>query len=75
MNAARLKPKIGIAPGIQPEGHADDKVPWILMIHDALNTSMNQALARYAARDAAKPPQSGSESKHLNRPSQKKKDR
>lgn len=38
--------KIGISSVIQPEGHAGESVPLILMIHDASNAAMNKALAR-----------------------------
>ncbi len=38
--------KIGISSVIQPEGHAGESVPLILMIHDAPNAAMNKALAR-----------------------------
>jgi homoserine dehydrogenase len=40
--------KIGISSVIQPEGHAGESVPLILMIHDATNAAMNQALAKIA---------------------------
>jgi homoserine dehydrogenase len=40
--------KIGISSVIQPEGHVGDIVPLILMIHDATNAAMNQALAKIA---------------------------
>jgi homoserine dehydrogenase len=40
--------KIGISSVIQPEGHVGDIVPFILMIHDATNAAMNQALAKIA---------------------------
>ena len=39
---------IGISSVIQPEGHVGDIVPLILMIHDATNAAMNQALAKIA---------------------------
>jgi homoserine dehydrogenase len=38
--------KIGISSVIQPEGHAGDIVPLILMIHDATNAAMTKALAK-----------------------------
>ncbi|MBI2946095.1 MAG: ACT domain-containing protein, partial [Verrucomicrobia bacterium] len=37
--------KIGISSVIQPEGHEGESVPLILMIHDAPNAAMTQALA------------------------------
>jgi len=40
--------KIGISSIIQPEGHAGDTVPVILMIHDATNAAMTTALAKIA---------------------------
>ena len=40
--------KIGISSVIQPEGHAGDIVPLILMIHDATNAAMTKALAQIA---------------------------
>jgi homoserine dehydrogenase len=40
--------KIGIASVIQPEGHEGESVPLILMIHDAPNAAMRQALAKIA---------------------------
>jgi homoserine dehydrogenase len=39
---------IGISSVIQPEGHAGSSVPLILMIHDAPNRAMREALARIA---------------------------
>ncbi len=39
------KAKIGISSIIQPEGHAGESVPVILMIHDAPNAAMRRALA------------------------------
>ncbi len=38
--------KIGISSVIQPEGHAGESVPLILMIHDASNAAMRKALAK-----------------------------
>lgn len=38
--------KIGISSVIQPEGHAGEIVPLILMIHDATNAAMAKALAK-----------------------------
>jgi homoserine dehydrogenase len=40
------KARIGISSVIQPEGHEGESVPLILMIHDASNAAMNQALGR-----------------------------
>ena len=40
--------KIGISSVIQPEGHAGETVPVILMIHDAPNRAMRQVLAKIA---------------------------
>jgi homoserine dehydrogenase len=37
--------RIGISSVIQPESHEDESVPLVLMIHDATNAQMNQALA------------------------------
>jgi homoserine dehydrogenase len=39
---------IGISSVIQPEGHAGESVPLILMIHDATNAAMSEALAKIA---------------------------
>ena len=38
--------KIGISSVIQPEGHEGESVPLILMIHDASNAALAQALKR-----------------------------
>jgi homoserine dehydrogenase len=40
--------KIGISSVIQPEGHQGESVPLILMLHDAPNSAMRQALAKIA---------------------------
>jgi homoserine dehydrogenase len=40
--------KIGISSVIQPEGHEGESVPLILMLHDAPNAAMRQALAKIA---------------------------
>ena len=40
--------KIGISSVIQPEGHAGESVPLILMLHDAPNAAMRKALAKIA---------------------------
>ncbi len=42
------KAKIGISSIIQPEGHAGETVPVILMIHDAPNAAMKRVLAQIA---------------------------
>jgi homoserine dehydrogenase len=42
------KAKIGISSIIQPEGHAGETVPVILMIHDAPNAAMKRALSAIA---------------------------
>ncbi|MBI5772631.1 MAG: homoserine dehydrogenase, partial [Verrucomicrobia bacterium] len=42
------KAKIGISSINQPEGHEGETVPVILMIHDAPNAAMKQALAKIA---------------------------
>ena len=42
------KSKIGISSIIQPEGHEGETVPVILMIHDAPNAAMKQALVKIA---------------------------
>ena len=47
---------IGISSVIQPEGHEGERVPLILMIHDATNAAMNQALARIAKLNVVKGP-------------------
>ena len=39
---------IGISSIVQPEGHAGETVPVILMIHDATNAAMRQALEKIA---------------------------
>jgi homoserine dehydrogenase len=46
--------KIGISSVIQPEGHAGDSVPLILMIHDATNAAMQKALGKIAKLPAVK---------------------
>jgi homoserine dehydrogenase len=47
---------IGISSVIQPEGHEGKSVPLILMIHDAPNAVMTQALSRIARLSAIKAP-------------------
>jgi homoserine dehydrogenase len=48
--ASRLaQAKIGISSIIQPEGHAGETVPVILMIHDAPNAAMQRVLRQIAA--------------------------
>jgi homoserine dehydrogenase len=44
--AILARSKIGISSVIQPEGHAGESVPLILMIHDATNHAMQAALAK-----------------------------
>ena len=46
--------KIGISSVIQPEGHAGESVPLVLMIHDATNAAMQKALAKIAKLPAVK---------------------
>jgi homoserine dehydrogenase len=46
--------KIGISSVIQPEGHAGESVPLILMIHDAPNAAMSRALARISGLSVIK---------------------
>lgn len=46
--AILAKAKIGISSVIQPEGHAGESVPLILMIHDAPNSAMSRALKAMA---------------------------
>lgn len=48
--------KIGISSVIQPEGHAGESVPLILMIHDAPNAAMTKALARIRSLAVVKAP-------------------
>ena len=48
------KAKIGISSIIQPEGHAGETVPVILMIHDAPNAAMKRALGQIAKLSAVK---------------------
>jgi homoserine dehydrogenase len=48
--------RIGISSVIQPEGHAGESVPLILMIHDASNAVMTAALKRIARLGAIKSP-------------------
>ncbi len=50
------KAKIGIMSVIQPESHEGEMVPLILMIHDAPNGVMQQALARIARLPVVKTP-------------------
>jgi homoserine dehydrogenase len=45
---------IGISSVIQPEGHAGESVPLILMIHDATNAAMQKALVKIAKLSAVK---------------------
>ena len=46
--------KIGISSVVQPEGHEGESVPLILMIHDASNLAMRQALVKIAKLPAVK---------------------
>jgi homoserine dehydrogenase len=48
--------KIGISSVIQPEGHAGESVPLILMLHDANNATVTRALARIGAFSVVKAP-------------------
>jgi homoserine dehydrogenase len=48
------KARIGISSIIQPEGHAGETVPVILMIHDAPNAAMKRALGQIAKLSAVK---------------------
>ncbi|HAB19441.1 MAG TPA: homoserine dehydrogenase [Verrucomicrobiota bacterium] len=48
------KARIGISSIIQPEGHAGETVPVILMIHDAPNAAMKRALAQIARLSVVK---------------------
>lgn len=48
--------RIGISSVIQPEGHEGDSVPLILMIHDASNRTLQQALGRIARLGVVKAP-------------------
>jgi homoserine dehydrogenase len=47
---------IGISSVIQPEGHEGESVPLILMIHDATNKNVGQALAKIGKLSAVKAP-------------------
>ncbi len=47
---------IGISSVIQPEGHAGESVPLILMIHDAPNSAMRHALELIRQLDVVKAP-------------------
>lgn len=48
--------RIGISSVIQPEGHEGDRVPLILMIHDAPNQAMAKALGQIARLAVVKAP-------------------
>ncbi len=54
--AVLAQARIGISSIIQPEGHDGDSVPVILMIHDAPDAKVRQALARIARLSAVKAP-------------------
>ena len=45
---------IGISSVIQPEGHEGESVPLILMMHDAPNAAMTNALAKISQLDVNK---------------------
>ena len=46
--------KIGISSVIQPEGHEGESVPLILMLHDAPNAAMREALVKIARLSVVK---------------------
>jgi homoserine dehydrogenase len=46
--------KIGICSVTQPEGHVGESVPLILMLHDAPDLAMRQALKKIARLSAIK---------------------
>ena len=46
--------KIGICSVIQPEGHVGESVPLIMMLHDAPEAAMRQALRKIARLSAVK---------------------
>jgi homoserine dehydrogenase len=48
--------RIGISSVIQPEGHEGESVPLILMIHDARNAAIRQALGRIGRLRVVKAP-------------------
>src|SRR5438034_321725 len=48
--------KIGISSVIQPEGHQGESVPLILMIHDATNAAITNALAKIRSLSVVKAP-------------------
>jgi len=48
--------RIGISSVMQPEGHQGESVPLILMIHDARDDAMRQALAKIGRLPAVKAP-------------------
>jgi homoserine dehydrogenase len=48
------KSNIGISSVIQPEGHQGESVPLILMMHDAPNAAMSEALAQIGQLNAVK---------------------
>jgi homoserine dehydrogenase len=52
--AILARARIGISSVIQPEGHEGGSVPLILMIHDATNAAMRQALARIRHLDVVR---------------------
>jgi len=52
--AILARSRIGISSIIQPEGHEGERVPVILMIHDAPNVAMRRALAQIVRLPAVK---------------------
>ena len=52
--AVLAKARIGISSVFQPEGHEGKSVPLILMLHDAPNAAVTQALARIGRLPAVK---------------------
>ena len=48
--------RIGISSVIQPEGHEGRSVPLILMIHDATNAALREALAKIGRLAVVKAP-------------------
>lgn len=54
ISAILARSRIGISSVIQPEGHEGKSVPLILMIHDAPNAAMKNALAKIARLNVVK---------------------
>ena len=46
--------KIGICSVIQPEGHVGESVPLIMMLHDAPDAAMRQAIKKITRLSAVK---------------------